>query len=204
VIRPKGEIASLKSVGGITGENAKEFVSCVVSELRKKQLPRTDEGWRLTAELSFTPPRLPTRRTHVVLISTSRELWRSPPTAARRVADFEARSDDVDRALGADTRRALGLPETQRIWVTYWLDRDERRALAEDAIFDHETLPPDGAPGTLSFRPAEDTTTVKPLEKAAPKAARWKHKSATWALLFASIVATAMGLWLSRDERPRR
>ncbi|MDC3959134.1 hypothetical protein [Polyangium jinanense] len=205
-IRPKGDTASLRSPGERDGdETTRELARCVVTILRARQFPRTDEGWKFSADLAFKPPRTPARRTHVVLVGPSRYVWKDPPASARLLHDFEARPEDVARAMTPDLRRALGLPEGKRLWISHWLDRDVRRALAEDALFDREALPADGEPGTLSaptqkppeIRPTAETAREKPRARSRGKRTRGVLVAAT-ALLF----TVALALWLARDERP--
>lgn len=203
-IRPKGDTASLRSPGERDGdESTRELARCVVTILRTRQFPRTDEGWKFSADLAFKPPRTPARRTHLVLIGPSRYVWKDPPASARLLHDFEAKAEDVARAMTPELRRALGLPEGKRLWVSHWLDRDVRRALAEDALFDREALPADGEPGTLSFTahkpdllPAAESPREKPRARSRGKRARGVIVAAT-----ALVFAVALALWLARDER---
>jgi len=205
-IRPKGETASLRSPGERGDEVTRELATCVVKIVRARQFPRTDEGWKFSADLAFKPPRTPSRRTHLVLVGPSRYVWRDPPTAARLLHDFEAKPEDVARALSPELRRTMGLPEGRRLWVSHWLDRDVRRALAEDALFDREDLPADGEPGTLSaatkkpeVRP-ETAETPREKRPARPRARRTRGAAAAASIGLALLVVLA--LWLARDERP--
>jgi len=194
-IRPKGDTASLRSTDPPGDEASSAFTTCVVRELKKKQFPRTNEGWRFTAELAFKPPRIPTRRTHVIALGPSRAMWRSPPRSARLLDDFEVSAADMEKAFGPALKRALGLPEAGRLWVTYWLDRDERRAAAEDALFDLEALPADGEPGTLSFKP-EAAKKEEPPKQERPRKARSNGKQKT-PLVAALVAAAVVGLALA-------
>ncbi|MDI3289078.1 hypothetical protein [Polyangium sp. 15x6] len=205
-IRPKGDTASLRSPGERDGdETTRELSRCVVTTLRARQFPRTDEGWKFSADLAFKPPRTPARRTHVVLVGPSRYVWKDPPASARLLHDFEAKAEDVARAMTPERLRALGLPEGKRMWISHWLDRDVRRALAEDAIFDREDLPADGEPGTLSA-PTQKPPEVRPTaEKAREKPrARSRGKRTRGVLVAATalVFTVALALWLARDERP--
>jgi hypothetical protein len=205
-IRPKGDTASLRATDAPSDEVASAFAACVVKEAKKKQFPRTDEGWRFTADLDFKPPRTPARRTHVVLVGTARQVWRSPPRSARILDDFEASAADVARAFGEELTRALGLADGQRLWVTHWLDRDERRALAEDALFDREDLPADGEPGTLSFRPEQKPAAAAPTPapRAAPRPTSRRGRTAMALSTLVAALTVALALWLAREQRPRR
>ncbi len=207
-IRPKGDTASLLSPGEKdTDEARRELATCVVKILRARQFPRTDEGWKFTADLAFEPPRLPARRTHLVLIGPSRYVWRDPPSSARLLHDFEAASEDVARAISPELRREMGLPEGRRLWVSHWLDRDVRRALAEDVLFEREDLPERGEPGTLSaaapqkpdLRPAK----TSPREQRRSRSLSDRTRGALAATLI-SALTVALALWLARDDRRSR
>ena len=204
-IRPKGDTASLRSPSEKGEEATRELATCVVKILRARQFPRTDEGWKFSADLAFKPPRTPARRTHLVLVGPSRYVWKDPPASARLLHDFEAKPEDVARAMTPELRRVMDLPEGKRLWISHWLDRDVRRALAEDARFDREDLPADGEPGTLSAptkKPeARPAAAESPREK--PRA-RARSKRARSAVVAAAALAltVALALWLARDERP--
>ncbi|TKD00434.1 hypothetical protein [Polyangium fumosum] len=203
-IRPKGDTASLRSPSEKGEEATRAFATCVVKILRARQFPRTDEGWKFSADLAFKPPRTPARRTHLVLVGSSRYVWKDPPASARLLHDFEAKPEDVARAMAPELRRGMGLPEGKRLWISHWLDRDVRRALAEDALFDREDLPADGAPGTLSapsgkpeVRPAAESPREKPRARS-----RSKRTENAIAAAAALVFTVALALWLARDERP--
>ncbi|MRG98355.1 hypothetical protein [Polyangium spumosum] len=206
-IRPKGDTASLRSPGERDGdESSRELARCVVAILRAQKFPRADEGWKFSAELAFTPPRTPARRTHLVLVGPSRHVWRDPPASARLLHDFEAAPEDVARVMTPELRRVMALPEGRRLWVSHWLDRDVRRALAEDVVFEREALPADGEPGTLSV------TTPKPDLLPAAESPRETRRSrlvskrarAALAAATAFALAVALALWLARDEHRAR
>lgn len=204
-IRPKGETASLSAKAAETDETTKPFVACVMGALRKKQFPRTDEGWKLSAELSFRPPHAEVRRTHVVVLSASRRVWRSPPRSARKEHDFQvSSSEDLDRAFGQTLRRAMGLVDGQNVWLTHYLDRDERRALAEDAFFEPE------APPEAPAKAEKAAAAIDPMAKAAKeKASKGRLSRRAWSRFGALALAAltvAIGLWLGlvEDDRGRR
>lgn len=203
-IRPKGDAASVTSPAEKLDAATSTLAKCIVGLLRARQFPRTDEGWRFSAELSLRPPRTPARRTHLVVLGPSRSVWRSPPSSARLLHDVEVSLADVDRAFGPELRRALGLPEGRRLWLAHWLDRDERRANAEDARFDLEPLPPDGGPGTLGARVAPSPE-ARPAPATPVRRTRARPGRSMKLAVVSSIAALIVGLalWLARDADAR-
>jgi hypothetical protein len=102
----------------------------------------------------------------------------------------------------------MGLPEGRRIWLTHWLDRDERRTAAADVVFTQAALPADGEPGTLGHVQVQVLQRAGAGQKDAPRAAKTKRASRTrwrmWPVAgFFGVAALAilLGLFLDRGDR---
>jgi hypothetical protein len=211
VIRPKGEPASARPTGDEGDATEAELGTCVARAVKQRQFPRTDAGWRFSADLAFTPPRTPARRTHVVALGPQRLRWEAPEAQGKLAHDFEVAPEDTAQAFAPELRRAMGLPESQRIWLTHWLDRDERRTAAADVIFARAELPADGEPGTLGHARTRAEARVQAERKEAPRAARaqspprkrWRRMLPVASLLGVSALAVLLGLLQSRDARRR-
>ncbi|UQA58753.1 hypothetical protein [Polyangium aurulentum] len=208
VIRPKGEPASARLAGERGGATEAELGTCVAGAVKARQFPRTDAGWRFSADIAFTPPRTPARRTHVVTLGPSRLAWEAPEAQRKLAHDFEVSPADLAQAFAPELRRAMGLPEGRRIWLTHWLDRDERRTAAEDVVFTQAPIPADGEPGTLGYVQGQALQRAGAGQKAAPRAATAKSgASRRWRMwpvagsFGVAAVAILIGLFLSRDDR---
>jgi len=209
VIRPKGEPASTRLAGERGDATEAELGTCVATAIKGRQFPRTDAGWRFSADIAFTPPRTPARRTHVVTLGPSRLAWEAPEAKGKLAHDFEISPADLAQAFAPELRRAMGLPEGRRIWLTHWLDRDERRTTAGDVIFTQAEIPADGEPGTLGHVQAQVLQRAGAGPKAAaPRDAKTKRASSTrWRMwpvagsFGVAALAVLLGLWLSRDDR---
>ncbi len=210
VIRPKGEPASANQTGDKGDAVDAELGACLVRAVKGRQFPRTDAGWRFSADLAFTPPRTPARRTHLVALGPERLRWEAPEARGKIAHDFEVAPADLARAFAPDLRRALGLPEGGRIWLTHWLDRDERRTAAPEVIFTRAEIPADGEPGTLGHvqvqadargqgeqKQARATST----QRSSPR--RWRRLGPVAGLAGAALLAVLFGLLLERDARRR-
>jgi hypothetical protein len=153
---------------------------CVANVLRGKQFPRMDRQWQFSATLRFVAPPVPTRRTHLVLLGRERLAWVSPPPSVTLVRELEPTWADLERALDAPLRAAIGLGgPSGRVWLTEYLDKSEQRHRAPDV--------------ELAIAPAPEPTEVKPTPpppRAKPSDARRVAKR-TWHALGAMLVAAA-------------
>jgi hypothetical protein len=211
VIRPKGEPASTRQTGDAGDATDAELGSCVARAIKQRQFPRTDAGWRFSADLAFTPPRTPARRTHVVALGPERLRWEALDAQGKLAHDFEVAPEDLAQAFAPELRRAMGLTESPRVWLTHWLDRDERRTAAADVIFARAELPADGEPGTLGHARTQADARGQAARKEAPRAARaaspprkrWRRMAPVASMLGVCLLAVLLGLSQSRDARRR-
>ncbi len=203
VVRPKGEVATIRVAAQANDQAGKELEACVVAQLRKKPLSRADEGYKLAVQLSFTPPRTPSRRTHVITLGHSKYAWRNAPGGVRLSEDFEVAPEDVARALNVQTRKALGLQDGQRLWLSHWIDRETRRTMAEDVEFVRQDLPRAGEPGTLPVPEEKPATDVHGWKKSPTKNASRGHTSQrrrTAGALAGMALVIVLALWIARAE----
>lgn len=150
-IRPKGDVVGFKALEPTKDPAGKKLESCVEKVLRTKQLPARTEGYEVRAQVVFTPPHVPARRTHIVTIGSSKYVWRNMPASVRLEHDFEVLPLDLKLAMRDDVRKALNLRNGERVWISHWLDRSARRTSAEDIEFERQDLPARGEPGALAL-----------------------------------------------------
>jgi hypothetical protein len=200
-IRPKGDVIAIKMRETPTEAASLELGTCVTKVLRAKQMLRADEGYKFQSTITFTPPRIPARRTHIVTIGSSKYVWRNVPASVRLEEDFEVLPKELTQAMSGETRKALGLPHDERVWVSHWLDRSARRTRAEDVEFERHDLPAHGEPGAL-LPDVPDTDLTRhaptPIKSAKYKNSRKNRQSFT--MLGVLAVSLAIGLWMARSE----
>ena len=179
------------------------LAKCVAGAVRAKQFPRIDRGWRFTAAIHFVPPAAPSRSTHVALLGKTRLRWTSPPAAVTVVRELEVAREDVERALDAASRRALGLDGASRLWLTEYLDTTERRHDAADLVVASSALPAEGEPGTLAVSRQPAPAKAEPLPvrtNARPRASGIRGRSIVYAGLILAVVGAALALAFSQDR----
>lgn len=149
-IHPKGEVVAIKDVGKPEDAAVQSLAECSKKVLQAKQFGKNDKGYDFQAAITFTPPRIPARRTHIIAMGSSKYVWPNVPQGVRLEEDFEILPLDLKLAVDEKLRRSIGLRDDERVWVSHWVDRTARRTEALDVEFVEQALPARGEPGALA------------------------------------------------------
>lgn len=149
-VHPKGTVVAVKDVGKPEGDALQGLAECSKTVLQSKQFGKNAKGYEFQATVTFTPPRIPARRTHIIVVGSSKYVWPNMPKGVRLEEDFEVLPIDLRLALDEKNRRTLGFRDDERVWVSHWVDRTARRTQALDVEFVEEALPAPGGAGALT------------------------------------------------------
>lgn len=155
-IRPQGDVIEIKRSGKLEDEPTKKLSGCLAKVLEQQKIPKLDQGYKFHWRIALHPPRRPARRTHIIALGASKYVWPNLPASVRLEHDFEILRQDVTLAIPEGVRRAIHWLDSERVWVSHWVDKSARRVEAEDVVFERRDLPARGEAGAL------------PLEKPMP------------------------------------